>query len=81
MLIFFVISLLFLRFPRINGQPDGKDGNGIDQVKIQRIDHNVNAVNNRMLREFAPELTRVKVDTLTHYNDGTLHIQRLRSIP
>ena len=38
-------------------------------------------VDNRMLQEFAPELARVKVDTLTHYNDGTPHIQRVRIIP
>ena len=38
-------------------------------------------VDSRMLQEFAPELARVKVDTLTHYNDGTPHIQRVRIIP
>ncbi len=38
-------------------------------------------VDNRMLQEFAPELARVKVDTLTHYSDGTPHIQRVRIIP
>ena len=38
-------------------------------------------VDNRMLQEFAPELARVKVDTLTHYGDGTPHIQRVRIIP
>ena len=37
-------------------------------------------VDNRMIREFAPELARVRVDTLTHYNDGTPHIQRVRVI-
>jgi hypothetical protein len=38
-------------------------------------------VDSRMLQEFAPELARVKVDTLTHYGDGTPHIQRVRIIP
>ena len=38
-------------------------------------------VDSRMLEEFAPELARVKVDTLTKYNDGTPHIQRVRIIP
>ena len=37
-------------------------------------------VDNRMIQEFAPELARVRVDTLTHYNDGTPHIQRVRVI-
>ena len=35
----------------------------------------------RAAKEFAPELARVKVDTLTHYGDGTPHIQRVRIIP
>lgn len=37
-------------------------------------------VDQRMIDEFAPELARVKVDTLTHYSDGTPHIQRVRVI-
>lgn len=37
-------------------------------------------VDQRMVDEFAPELARIKVDTLTHYNDGTPHIQRVRVI-
>lgn len=37
-------------------------------------------VDDRMLKEFAPELARVKVDTLTHHEDGTPSIQRVRII-
>lgn len=37
-------------------------------------------VDERMLKEFAPELARVKVDTLTHHEDGTPSIQRVRII-
>lgn len=37
-------------------------------------------VDERMLKEFAPELSRVKVDTLTHHEDGTPSIQRVRII-
>lgn len=37
-------------------------------------------VDDRMLKEFATELARVKVDTLTHHEDGTPSIQRVRII-
>lgn len=37
-------------------------------------------VDKRMMDEFAPELARVRVDTLTNYSDGTPHIQRVRVI-
>lgn len=37
-------------------------------------------VDQRMIDEFAPELARIKVDTLTNYSDGTPHIQRVRVI-
>ena len=37
-------------------------------------------VDKRMAEEFAPELARVKVDTLTSHNDGTPSIQRVRVI-
>ena len=37
-------------------------------------------VDERMAEEFAPELARVKVDTLTSHNDGTPSIQRVRVI-
>ena len=37
-------------------------------------------VDERMKEEFAPELARVKVDTLTSHSDGTPSIQRVRVI-
>ena len=37
-------------------------------------------VDERMAEEFAPELARVKVDTLTSHTDGTPSIQRVRVI-
>lgn len=37
-------------------------------------------VDQRMLDEFAPELARIRVDTLSNYSDGTPHIQRVRVI-
>lgn len=35
----------------------------------------------RALREFAPELDRIRVDTLTRHQDGSPAIQRVRTIP
>ena len=35
----------------------------------------------RALKEFAPELDRIRVDTLTKHKDGSPDIQRVRTIP
>ena len=37
-------------------------------------------LSDKALTEFAPELDRIRVDTLTHHKDGTPHIQRVRTI-
>lgn len=70
----------------LEGYPNGRFDGSSEMTRyemaavIYRLMTKGIQVDERMLKEFAPELARVKVDTLTHHEDGTPSIQRVRII-
>lgn len=70
----------------LEGYPSGKFDGSREMTRyemaavIYRLMNKGVKVDDRMVKEFAPELARVKVDTLTHHKDGTPAIQRVRVI-
>ena len=70
----------------LEGYPDGyfKGNRNMTRYEmaavLYRLMQNGARLSDRALTEFAPELDRIRVDTITHHKDGTPHIQRVRTI-
>lgn len=70
----------------LEGYPDGQFDGSRPMTRyemaavVYRLLQKGAQVDNRMLLEFAPELARIKVDTITKHKDGTPGIQRVRVI-
>ncbi|MDO4922266.1 MAG: ESPR-type extended signal peptide-containing protein [Phascolarctobacterium sp.] len=70
----------------LEGYPDGQFDGSRPMTRyemaavVYRLLKRGAQVDNRMLLEFAPELARIKVDTVTRHKDGTPSIQRVRVI-
>ena len=70
----------------LEGYPDGyfKGNRNMTRYEmaavLYRMMQNGARLSDRALTEFAPELDRIRVDTITHHKDGTPHIQRVRTI-
>ena len=70
----------------LEGYPDGyfKGNRNMTRYEmaavLYRLMQNGARLSDRALTEFAPELDRIRVDTITKHKDGTPHIQRVRTI-
>ncbi len=70
----------------LEGYPDGyfKGNRNMTRYEmaavLYRLMQNGARLSDKALTEFAPELDRIRVDTITHHKDGTPHIQRVRTI-
>ena len=70
----------------LEGYPDGyfKGNRNMTRYEmaavLYRLMQNGARLSDRALTEFAPELDRIRVDTITQHKDGTPHIQRVRTI-
>ncbi|MBR1590851.1 MAG: YadA-like family protein [Acidaminococcaceae bacterium] len=70
----------------LEGYPDGyfKGNRNMTRYEmaavLYRLMQNGARLSDRALTEFAPELDRIRVDTITQHQDGTPHIQRVRTI-
>ena len=70
----------------LEGYPDGefKGQRNLTRYEIAAILYramtNGAQLTERALREFAPELSRIRVDTITRHSDGTPGIQRVRVV-
>ena len=70
----------------LEGYPDGyfKGNRNMTRYEmaavLYRLMQNGARLSDKALTEFAPELDRIRVDTITQHKDGTPHIQRVRTI-
>ena len=70
----------------LEGYPDGyfKGNRNMTRYEmaavLYRLMQNGARLSDKALTEFAPELDRIRVDTITKHKDGTPHIQRVRTI-
>ena len=70
----------------LEGYPDGEFKGRRDLTRYEvaailyRAMTNGAQLTERALREFAPELNRIRVDTISHHSDGTPSIQRVRVV-
>ena len=70
----------------LEGYPDGnfKGDRELTRYEVAAILYramtNGAQLTERALKEFAPELNRIRVDTISHHSDGTPSIQRVRVV-